>query len=189
VGHTPGVLAWHQITASPQTFAHAIKSACRVFWTTSIASCRSFDAYPLPDISSVFQCTGHCNVVTVVDCKAGYWQIPMLEEYKWLTAFVCDAGLFRFNPAPFGLKGSGNTFVHAMNVMLSSLRKFMGSFANDVAVHSHQRKGHLDRFLAIGKKYGLKLSLRKCRFAQSQVKFCGEITGAGKRFTDPESCK
>ena len=30
------------ITASPQTFAHAIKPAFSVFWTTSIASCRSF---------------------------------------------------------------------------------------------------------------------------------------------------
>ena len=40
VGHT--VLAWHQITASPQTFAHTIKPACSVFWTTSIASCCSF---------------------------------------------------------------------------------------------------------------------------------------------------
>ena len=29
-------------TASPQTFAHAIKPACSVFWTTSIASSRSF---------------------------------------------------------------------------------------------------------------------------------------------------
>jgi len=42
VGHTPDVLAWHRMTASPQTFAYAIKPACRVFWTTSIASCRSF---------------------------------------------------------------------------------------------------------------------------------------------------
>ena len=42
MGHTPDVLAWHQITASPQTFAHAIKPTCRVFWTTTIASCRYF---------------------------------------------------------------------------------------------------------------------------------------------------
>jgi len=42
VGHTPDVLAWHQITASPQTFAHAIKPAWGVFWTMSIASRRSF---------------------------------------------------------------------------------------------------------------------------------------------------
>jgi len=32
------------------------------------------DAYPLPAISSVFQRIGHCNFVTVADCKAGYCQ-------------------------------------------------------------------------------------------------------------------
>ena len=87
-----------------------------------------------------------------------------LEEDKWLTAFVCDAGLFEFNRVQFGLKGSGNTFVRAM----ISLRKFTGSFVGDVVVHFHQWKehlDHLDRFFAVVKKYGLK----KCRFAQSQV--------------------
>jgi len=59
----------------------------------------------MPDISSVFQRIGRCNFVTVADCKAGYWQIPMSEEGKWLTAFVCDARLFESNWAPFGLKG------------------------------------------------------------------------------------
>ena len=147
------------------------------------------DAYLLPDISSVFQRTGRCNLITVVDCKAGYLQIPMLEEDKWLTALVCDAGLFEFNGAPFGLKGSGNTFVRAMNIILSSVCIFTGSFVDNVAVHSHQGKehvNHLDRFLAVVKKHGLTLSLKKCRFAQSRFRFCGEIIGSRKRFTDPE---
>ena len=76
-----------------------------------------------------------------------------------------------------------------MNVILSSLRKLTGSFVDDVAVHSRQwqeRLDHLDRFLAVAKKYGLILNLKKCRFAQSQVKFCGEIIGSGNRFTGPE---
>ena len=72
-----------------------------------------------------------------------------------VNCFVCDAGLFEFNRAPFGLKGSGNTFVRAMSVILSSLRKFTGPFVDDVAVHSHQWKehlDHLDQFLAVVKK-------------------------------------
>ena len=148
----------------------------------------SDDAYQLPDISSVFQRIGRCNVITFAYCKAGYWQISMLEEDKWLTAFVCDAGLFDFNGAFFGLKGSGNTFVRAIDIILSFLRKYTGSFVDDVAVHSHQWKEHMNhlyRFLAVIKKYGIILSLKKCRYAQSQVNFCGEITGSGKRFTDP----
>ena len=44
------------------------------------------DAYPLPDISSVFQRIGHCDFVTVADCKAGYCQ--SFEELKRL---LCKA--------------------------------------------------------------------------------------------------
>jgi len=44
------------------------------------------DAYPLPDISSVFQRTGHYDFVTVADCKAGYSQ--SFEELKRL---LCKA--------------------------------------------------------------------------------------------------
>ena len=76
-----------------------------------------------------------------------------------------------------------------MNIILSPLRKFTGSFVDDVAVHSQQWKEHLDylnQYLAVVKIRGLTLNLKKCRFAQSQVKFCGKITGSGKRFTDPE---
>ena len=50
----------------------------------------------------------------------------------------------KINSVPFGLKDSGNTFVRAMSVILSSLRKFTGSFVDDVAVHSYQWKEHLD---------------------------------------------
>jgi len=44
------------------------------------------DAYPLPDISSVFQRIGHCDFVTVADCKAGYCQ-----SFDELKRLLCKA--------------------------------------------------------------------------------------------------
>ena len=72
----------------------------------------------------------------------------MREEDKWLTALVCDAGLFEFNRAPFGLRNSG------------PIREFTDSFVDDVAVHSDQWKGHmnhLDQFLHTVKTAGVPL--------------------------------
>ena len=89
------------------------------------------DAYPLPDISSVFQRVGKSRYISLADCKAGYWQLPVREEDKWLTAFVCDAGLF-------GLKGSGNSFVRALSNILRPIREFSDSFVDDIAVHSDE---------------------------------------------------
>ena len=54
----------------------------------------------------------------------------MKEEDKWLTAFVCDAGLFEFNRAPFGLKGSGNSFVRAITQILRPIRESTESFVD-----------------------------------------------------------
>jgi len=35
-----------------------------------------------------------------------------------VDCIVCDAGLFKFNRAPFGLKGSGNLFVSSLKYCL-----------------------------------------------------------------------
>jgi len=54
------------------------------------------DAYPIPELASIFQWVGRANFISVADCKAGYWQLPVAEEGRWLTAFIYDAGLFQF---------------------------------------------------------------------------------------------
>jgi len=109
-----------------------------------------------------------------------------------VDCIVCDAGLFEFNRAPFGLTGSGNSFVRVITKILRPIREFTDSFVDDVAVHSDQWKEHmsdLDNFLRTIKEAGLTLNLKKCKWAQSQVKFCGQVIGSGKRFADTEKVK
>ena len=47
----------------------------------------------------------------------------------------------------------------------------------------------IDDYLNIIKNAGIILNLKKCKWAQSQVKFCGQIIGSGKRFADREKIK
>jgi len=65
------------------------------------------DAYPLPDIQSIYQSVSKSTMISVTDCKQGYWQLEVQESDRWLTAFVCDMGLFEFCRVPFGMKNSG----------------------------------------------------------------------------------
>jgi len=102
---------------------------------------------------------------------------------------VCDAGLFEFNRVPFGMKCSGSSFVRAVTKILRPVNDCTDSFVDDVAVHSDQWKEHLahiSRFLQTVKCAGITLNLKKCRWAQGQVRFCGKILGSGKRFADGE---
>ena len=52
------------------------------------------------------------------------------QRLKWLTAFVCDAGLFEFNRLPFGLKCNGNSFVRAITKILRPIRESTDSFVD-----------------------------------------------------------
>ena len=105
---------------------------------------------------------------------------------------MCDFGLFEFNRVPFGLMCSGNYFVHVITNILRPVREFTDLFVDDVAVHSKQWQGHLEhltQFLQTVKNAGITLNLKKCRWAQGQVKFCGEIVDSGKRFADQEKVR
>jgi len=44
---------------------------------------------------------------------------------------------------------------------------------------------NLKKYLTKIKNLGLTLNLKKCKWAQSQIKFCGRIIGSGKQFADP----
>ena len=76
------------------------------------------DAYSLPDLQSIYQEVSRSKWISVVDCKSGYWQLPVEEQDCWLTAFVSDMRLFEFCRVPFGLKNSGVCFVHAITEIL-----------------------------------------------------------------------
>ena len=81
---------------------------------------------------------------------------------------MCDAGLFEFNRALFGLKCSGNTFESAINEIPRPVRDYAESFVDDMAVQSDQWEEHLihlARFLKTIRDAVLKLNLKNCRWA------------------------
>jgi len=60
----------------------------------------------------------------------GYYQTPVREEDWWLTAFVCEFGLFEFTRTPFGMRSSGATFVRAIQMLLQPVSKFTASYVS-----------------------------------------------------------
>lgn len=147
------------------------------------------DAFPMPDLSSIIQNVSKSTVISVTDFKAGYWQLPCAEKDKWLTAFVCDEGIFEFNRVPFGLKNSGTCFVRAVAQILKPVNDITKSFVDDIAVHSSHWRMHmvdLRKFLETVKQSGLTINLKKCKWGHKQVKYCGKIIGSNKILPDPD---
>jgi len=74
-------------------------------------------------------------------------------------------------------------------MILQPVRDHSDSYVDDFATFSDDFSSHVvhfKRFLEVIRKAGLTLSLKKCRFAKTQVKYLGHIIGSGKHRPDPE---
>ena len=62
-----------------------------------------FDAYPMPRVEEVLDSIGSAKFITTLDLARGYWQIPLAESSKEISAFTTPYGLHKFEVMPFGL--------------------------------------------------------------------------------------
>ena len=91
-----------------------------------------------------------------------------------------DGGIFQYTRAPFGKKGSGNSFVRAVQQFLYPIRDITASF-----VHSNEFDQHLrdfEKFLKVIKDSGFMLNIKMSFCTESS-----EIPRSYNWFRDPEA--
>jgi len=62
-----------------------------------------FDPEPMPTAEEIFAKLAGDRFFSKFDLSKGYWQVPVREQDRDLTTFICHRGLFRFRVMPFGL--------------------------------------------------------------------------------------
>ncbi|XP_072172595.1 uncharacterized protein [Diadema setosum] len=139
------------------------------------------DSYPLPRIDDCIDRVGNAKYVSKFDLLKGYWQVPLSERAKELSAFVTPDGFFQYKVMPFGMKNAPATFQRLINTVTSGL---VGceAYLDDVIVYSHTWEDHLLRVRALFDRLtsaNLTVNLRKCEFARAKVVFLGHIVGHG----------
>lgn len=72
------------------------------------------DQYIVPRIDDVLDCLSGSKWFSVLDLRSGYYQIPMSEEDKEKTAFICLLGFYQFERMPQGITGAPATFQRLM---------------------------------------------------------------------------
>jgi len=81
------------------------------------------DVLPLPDVSQVIQKVGAYRYISLFDATSGYHQCPIRPQDQWLSAFVCDDGLYEWTSVLFGMRSSGCTFVRAVKEIIEPVKK------------------------------------------------------------------
>nr|KAG5690731.1 hypothetical protein BaRGS_022422 [Batillaria attramentaria] len=152
------------------------------------------DSYALPRIEEMLDTLAGSKFFSVLDMKSGYHQIEINEEHKERTAFtIAPLGFFEFNRMAMGLANAPATYQRLMEDCLDDLHlRICLVFLDDIIIFSDTFEEHLERIeqvLSRLRDCGLKLSPKKCAFAQERVKYVGHIISSAGVEADPDKCE
>jgi hypothetical protein len=139
------------------------------------------DPFPLAHIEDIIYNLEGAKVFSGLDLNAGYWQIPLEESSKEVSAFITPWGQFEFNRMPFGLCNAASSFTRMMDeVFHDFIGKFIYVYIDDILIFSksiQEHKEHINKVFQRLKEFNLSIKLEKCKFCRSSTEFLGHVIG------------
>ena len=112
----------------------------------------------------------------------GYWQVPLTQRARQISAFVTPSGLYQYKVMPFGMKNAPATFQRMVNKLVRDIDGCEG-YIDDVVIFSDNWSDHIrqiERFFQIMREAKLTIYLMKSEFGKATVKYLGHIVGQGQ---------
>lgn len=140
-----------------------------------------FDAEPIPDQEEMFNNFAGKVYFTELDLTKGYWQLPLSDDSKDLTAFSTPQGHFRFVVMPFGVQGGPSSFSRLMRRVLVDIEDCK-NFIDNVVISSKTWEEHIHTLEVVLVRFAdanLHLRPKKCHVGYAQIQCLGFRVGRG----------
>uniref|UniRef100_A0A096M9Z4 ribonuclease H n=1 Tax=Poecilia formosa TaxID=48698 RepID=A0A096M9Z4_POEFO len=140
------------------------------------------DCSPLPRMDDCVDQVGSANFVSKFDLLKGYWQVPLTQRAREVSAFVTPTGLFSYTVMPFGLRNAPATFQRLMNRVVGDMTG-CAVYLDDVVVYSDTWEEHVERIRELFTRLAgarLTINLAKCEFGRATVTYLGRVVGHGE---------
>jgi len=148
----------------------------------NLNDCTQSQGWPLPNIKETLRRIGNARAKTfaVMDLTKGFYQAPLSEEFKKLTAFICFCGLYEWNRVPMGLKGAPSYFQQmlATIVFAGLIHIIMELYIDDIIVHGIDDQQFLARLRQVFerlRRFRVTVNPEKCRFGMDQIEYIGHV--------------
>ena len=140
------------------------------------------DSFPIPRIDDCIDKVGNSKYVTKFDLLKGFWQVPLTDRAKEVSAFATPNGLYKYKVMPFGMKNSPATFQRLVNNVICGLDG-CDAYIDDVIIYSDSWSDHLQsirKFFDRLSKAKLTVNLAKTECCHATVTFLGHLVGQGQ---------
>ena len=140
------------------------------------------DSFLIPRIADCIDQIGNAKFVSTFDMLKGYWQVPLTQRAREISAFVTPSGLYQYKVMPFGKKNAPATFQRMVNKLVRDIDGCEG-YIDDVVIFSDNWSDHICQiksFFQIMREAKLTINLMKSEFGKATVKYLGHIVGQGQ---------
>ena len=147
-----------------------------------------FDAEPPPSPQEIFDQLGNAHYFSNLDLSKGYWQVPLTEKAKPLTALIAFDQLYQYRRMPFGLVNAPATFSRIMRKLLKNLDNVV-NYIDDILIYTQTWEGHLEKLKELMKRLkdaNLTAKPSKCYISFERIEFLGHVVEKGCRLPNPE---
>ena len=100
------------------------------------------DSFPLPRIDDLIDRIGHSKFITKFDLLKGFYQVPLTDRAKEISAFVTPDGLYQYKRMPFGMKNSPSTFQRLVNMLIYDIDN-CDIYIDDAVIYTNTWEDHL----------------------------------------------
>ena len=116
------------------------------------------------------------KIFSSLDLLSGYYQVPLAECSKPLTAFSSHSCHWQFECMPFDLTNAPVTFTRLMKHILGDMENVFFFYLDDNCIFSRTIAEHfrvMSEVLQRLEAAGLRLKLSKCQFLKLELHFFG----------------
>ncbi|MBW0587017.1 hypothetical protein O181_126732 [Austropuccinia psidii MF-1] len=136
--------------------------------------------YPIPKIHETLTQLSQAKFITTMDALKSFHQNVLTENSKKLLRIIVHCGIFEYLRMPFGIENAPFHYQRMMNTIFPEelSEGWLIIYIYDIIVFSETWESHLTRLERVQQKIvqaNMKISLKKCHLAYSELKALGHV--------------
>ena len=133
--------------------------------------------HPTPTIDDLIHTLNGATVFSKLDLRAGYHQLTLAEESRYITTFATHKGLRRYARLNFGTNSASEIFQKVINDQIRDIPGAL-NISDDVIVFGKTQAEHDAALQKVAHKFAtanLTLNKKKCEFNKKSIIFFGFV--------------
>ncbi|MBW0504293.1 hypothetical protein O181_044008 [Austropuccinia psidii MF-1] len=138
------------------------------------------DRYPIPRIHEILTQLSQAKFITAMDAPKGFHKNVLTDNAKELLRIIVPCRIFEYPRIPFGINNATSHYQRMMNTIFPEelSEGWLIIYIDDIIACSEAWDSHLSRIERVLQKIVqvyMKISLKNCHFAYSELKAPGNV--------------